>query len=159
TSISTDRYDWGKIYLTDLATGKVLRTLKHWSAPKGALAGNPDALAVSPDGTRLAWGDSFQWEKPERWEYRLRLLDLATGKEVGRFLGHDKGTNTVAFSPDGKTLASASWDQTIRLWDVATGKELRRLTGTHSYTRRLAFAPDGKALASIGGDSTIHLWD
>jgi RNA polymerase sigma factor (sigma-70 family) len=159
TAISTDRYDWGKIYLIDLATGKDLRTRKYWSAPKGAWAGNPDALAVSPDGTTVAWGDSFQWEKPQRWEYRLRLLDLATGKELRRLIGHEKGTNTVAFSPDGKTLASASWDRTIRLWDVATGKELRKLTGTHSSTVRLAFAPDGKALASFGGDSTIHLWD
>jgi WD40 repeat protein len=75
----------------------------------------------------------------------------------------------VAFSPDGKTLASASWDQTIKLWDVQTGKELATLKGHTGWVTSVAFSPDGKTLASAGGerseessgsaDRTIKLWD
>jgi RNA polymerase sigma factor (sigma-70 family) len=156
--ISTDRSE-GKIYTTDLATGAVLRALECSKIPKGAWGGAPDALAIAPGARVLAWGETLQWENPQRWTYRLRLIDLATGKDLRQLLGHEKGTIALAFSPDGKVLASASWDRTIRLWNVGTGKELCKITRTHSDTRRLVFAPDGKTLASIGGDSTIHLWE
>src|SRR5262249_12649888 len=59
---------------------------------------------------------------------------------------------TVAFSPEGKTLASGSHDRTVRLWDVATGKELLPFEGHRSIVRSLAFMPDGKTLVSNGWD-------
>ena len=65
----------------------------------------------------------------------------------------------VAFSPDGRTLASASWDQTVKLWDVASGRELKTLSGHAGKVTSVAFSPDGKALASGGADKTIKLWD
>jgi WD40 repeat protein len=65
----------------------------------------------------------------------------------------------VAFSPDGKTLASAGDDQTIRLWETATGKEIRRLTGHQSGISSVAFSPDGKRLASACADGTLLVWD
>jgi WD40 repeat protein len=64
----------------------------------------------------------------------------------------------VAFSPDGKTLASGSDDNTIKLWDVATGKEQATLKGHTAWVASVAFSPDGKTLAS-GGDTTVRLWD
>ena len=66
---------------------------------------------------------------------------------------------SVAFSPDGKTLAAGSGDKTVRLWDVETGKLLRTLTGHGDVVRSVAFSPDGKTLASGSIDKTLRLWD
>lgn len=66
---------------------------------------------------------------------------------------------SIAFSPDGKSLAAGAWDGSLRLWDVATGKEIRRFTGHHGWVRAVAFSPDGKLLASGGKDKIIHLWE
>src|SRR5438552_1498321 len=73
---------------------------------------------------------------------------------VDVLVGHvGKGNvTTIAFAPDGKTLASGGWDETVRLWDVETGKELRRLEGhQQGMIAALTFAPDGKHLATRGG--------
>jgi hypothetical protein len=66
---------------------------------------------------------------------------------------------SVAFSPDGTRLASASDDQTVKLWDAATGQELRALKGHTSTVRSVAFSPDGTRLASASEDRTVKLWD
>ena len=73
--------------------------------------------------------------------------------------GHSKQVTSVAYSPDGKILASGSGDKTIKLWDVASGQEILTLSG-HKYTvNSVAFSPDGKRLASASDDHTVRLWD
>ncbi|MEW5961347.1 MAG: WD40 repeat domain-containing protein, partial [Chloroflexota bacterium] len=74
--------------------------------------------------------------------------------------GHAGFITAVAFSPDGRTLASSSADGTVRLWDVSTAQEIGPpLTGHTGWVLDLAFSPDGHTLASAGTDQTIILWD
>jgi WD40 repeat protein len=72
--------------------------------------------------------------------------------------GHEDKVRSIAYSPDGKTLASGSEDMTIRLWDVSTGKQIAVLKGHTGDIHGVSFAPDGLTLASGGSDKTIRLW-
>src|SRR4051794_25806481 len=73
--------------------------------------------------------------------------------------GHADTVYSLAYSQDGKTLASGSRDKTIKLWDVATGKERATLEGHTDCVCAVAYSPDGKTLASGSLDETIKLWD
>src|SRR5947209_5603369 len=91
----------------------------------------------------------------------LLLSPLSAGEPQLRdtLKGHTWIVTSVAFSPDGKTLASGRWDHTIKLWDAKTGKERATLKGHTSDVYSVAFSPDGKTLASASTDKTIKLWD
>jgi uncharacterized protein with WD repeat len=72
---------------------------------------------------------------------------------------HGCTVHSVAFSPDGKTLASAHNDSTIQLWDVKTGRLIRSFTGHTGHVPVIVFSPDGKTLAGGSPDQTVKLWD
>ena len=91
----------------------------------------------------------FEW----RYLYRLCHQEILTLK------GHTGNVKEVAFSPDGKRLASTSMDNTVKVWDAQTGQELLSLrSGIRGYMGPVAFSPDGKRLASPGGGG-VKVWD
>jgi WD40 repeat protein/tRNA A-37 threonylcarbamoyl transferase component Bud32 len=78
---------------------------------------------------------------------------------VATLTGHSSSVYSVAFSPDGHTLASGSNDNTIKLWDVQNQRQIATLTGYFNSVYSVAFSPDGRTLASGSADGTIKLWD
>jgi WD40 repeat protein len=89
------------------------------------------------------------------WYYLWR----ASHSEQLSFRGHTHSVTFARFSPDGKTLATASWDKTAKLWEVATGRELITLTRGVEPFLAVAFSPDGKVLVTAGADAMVKLWD
>ncbi len=131
----------------DVATGKEVSSVKG-----PAKFDAPYALAVTPDFKTMATVPHGGPPCP------VLLWDLQAGKKIATMLGHTGSVERLAFSPDGKTLASASQDGTVRLWDVPSGKELATLKGNglQSY---IDFSADGKRLASGGWDKAVRIWD
>ncbi|MEW6216764.1 MAG: PKD domain-containing protein, partial [Candidatus Bipolaricaulota bacterium] len=93
---------------------------------------------------------------------RVKLWDLATGKEIATLNGYGASVTSLAFSPDGMSLASGSLDHRVGLWRLSpeNGWEIHATLDAHTHgVRSVAFSPDGSVLASAGQDKTIRLWD
>ena len=142
-----------------LASGGRDSELRFWDlttrqsvlASKGWAALPVRSVAYSPDGTTLAaagGGDSA-----------IRLWDVAAARTTLILQGHDRPATGLSFSPDGRSLASASFDGTIRIWDLTAGRQVLVLRGHEDTVTSAAFSPDGKAVVSGGGDGTVRLWD
>jgi len=137
------------VKLWDLAHKKTARD--DWFVPPNYEEGGRACL--NPAGTRLVAGSTAG---------PVRVWDVATGRELARLEGHEKGAIDVAFHPDGPGtpgLATTGADGTIRFWDFATHAQVAVLRGHTDIVWRVAFSTDGKLLASGSNDKTICLWD
>jgi WD40 repeat protein len=131
-----------------------------------------NCLALSPDGKTLAVGgeDHLTLGGPaiedaegnivkKRPTHTARLFNVGSWKVRAVLAGHERPIRQLAFSPDGKLLATASDDRSVRLWNVADGKELAVLGAPYmtNKIRCLAFSPDGSRLAT-GGEQWATVW-
>lgn len=140
----------------EVASGRVLASYVHPPARSPAPVGSTAlgwGLAYSPDGKILAGGGSHSGE-----DGLLVLWDTTTG-EATELTAPRRPITTVAFSADGKTIASGSMDGKIVLWDAASRREQLRIEANRSYLAPVVFSPDGRFVASTNEARWVKLWN
>ncbi len=127
----------GYSVIWDTATRRERLRIEHGGQSFGS------SVAVSPDGMILALTYGI-----DDFENAVSLWDAVTGEHLGTLTGHKQAIWSVAFSPDGRTLASSSADGSLRLWNVASRRELMAISEGGSSLAHLRFSPDGTFLVA-----------
>jgi WD40 repeat protein/serine/threonine protein kinase len=142
------------------------KTLKIWDLVNGKLVRRLAAhvprvtsVAFSPDGRHVASaGDDMS---VKIWDVAnlLRGSGEVERPPIATLIGHEDGITSIAYSADGKYLASASGDKSAIIWDPANAQKLFGLTGHARAVQDIAFSPDGERLATVSLDRSVRLWD
>jgi WD40 repeat protein len=136
---------YGLVTIWDL---NAIRPVKVLTNVLGAV----NDLRFSPDGKLLVTAGGQPSAKGD-----VRLFSVSDWKLLGTLGGHADTVSSVAFTADGKKLASASFDKTVRIWDVATQKLEQTLSGHSDFVYAVAFSPDGSWVASASKDRTVKI--
>jgi WD40 repeat protein len=140
------------VHLWNAETGSLERTLDTGKA-------QPWSLAFSPDGKILViGGQTGSLPQTVAISGQVQLWDAQTWM-LTQVLKQENYVNTVAFSANGKLLASGGGGDLVLLWNAQTGELLRSLRGLRSGTRGVTFSPDSQLIAAGGRDGTVHVWD
>jgi WD40 repeat protein len=135
----------------DVATGRLRHQL-------GGHFFSATSFAFSADGRILATGDGFSRDQTGSNEASVRLWDLDRGRLTRQFVAHLTSVHSLAFAPDGKTLATAGYDDRARVWESATGKRLLQVRNPVRSLAAASLSPDGKALLISGSGGEVGLW-
>jgi len=144
-------------------TLKLVKVLVGHTAPVYAVAFHPTDTKVvataSQDKTARIWDVTEGKAKAGSKDAPEAVFEVTKAKF--ELKGHTDIVDTIAFSPDGKTLATAGADKAVKLWDPAEGKEIKSLGAHDGSVYVVAFSPDGKLLASAGAgkDNLVKIWD
>ena len=136
-----------EITVWDVATGKPKVILEH---PKDSLC-----VEFSPDGSRIA-GICVDYDDFRTLHTLVQIWNSGTGKSEVIFRGHTSQITSVAFSPNGGCIASASTDTTVRIWNIATGT-LEAILNHFGKVSSVVFSPDGRRIASASGE--VRIWN
>ncbi len=150
-SVSHDK----TVRVWDVASGRTRSVLRPPIGPgkEGVLY----AAALSPDGKTLAVAGHGCAEGGASG-HPVFLLDWAAGRVVGLLEGHASPVQALAFTADGKRLASGDQFGEVRLWDVSSRKSVRALPASKKGIKGLAFSPDGRSLAVAAHEPTVRIW-
>lgn len=139
-----------------IISGNKDQTAKVWDAQLGqkiigvkhGQAGAVWSVTFSPDSKHIVTGSDV-WN-----DNAVKIWEVETGREVAVFKGHEAYVLSVAMSPDGRRLLTASLDNTVRLWDAMSGQQLRVIEG---HTFPVSFSPDGSMLVTGHKDNSLRL--
>jgi WD40 repeat protein len=144
--------------LWDVATGKLIMKKENDTGPIHAVAFSPDSSILASAGRVRNPND-----KDENSFYKpgeIILWDVTAGKPKQTLTGFRTAVESLAFTPDGKTLIAGDFDKELSFWDVPNGKKLAGITGLIDTASYLAISPDGKILVSAHDFSDfIEFWD